>query len=157
MRDLKSNNAEKKYLEGLNRKIDRMEVRQIKSELGAAMFVVPAQMILKLGIASVALAGSVLLMKNALDLLTFFLFLLVVSRVYEPLSGAMQNLAAMNSLQINIDRMNEIEGYAEQSGEKRFAPRATTSALKTSASHTMRERPFWTAYRSPQSRGKSPP
>lgn len=86
-RDLKSNNAEKKYLEGLNNKISKMEGRQIKSELGSAMFVVPAQMILKLGIASVALVGSILLMDGTLSLITFFMFLLVVSRVYEPLSG----------------------------------------------------------------------
>lgn len=122
LRDLRSNNAEKKYLEGLNEKIDKAEVRHIKSELGTAMFVVPAQMILKLGIATVALVGSILLADGTLPLLTFFMFLLVVSRVYEPLAGAMQNLAAMNSLQINIDRMNEIENYKEQGGDKEFVP-----------------------------------
>ena len=123
VRDLKSNNAENRYLEGLNQKIRRMERRQIKSELGAAMFVVPAQMILKLGIASVALVGSILLINGTLSLITFFMFLLVVSRVYEPLSGALQNLAAMNSLQVNIDRMNEIENYKEQEGKKEFKPK----------------------------------
>ena len=122
VRDLKSNNAEGRYLEGLFAKIDRAEGRHIKSELGTALFVVPAQMVLKLGIATVALVGSALLAQNAIDLLTFFLFMLVVSRVYEPLASAMQNLAAMNSLQIHIDRMNEIEGYAEQGGSKNFAP-----------------------------------
>lgn len=122
IRDLKSNNAEKKYLDGLNKKIDKAEVRHIKSELGTAMFVVPAQMILKLGIATVALVGGMLLISGTLSLITFFMFLLVVSRVYEPLSGALQNLAAMNSLQINIDRMNEIEDYEEQSGDKEFNP-----------------------------------
>lgn len=122
VRDLKSNNAEKKYLDGLNAKIRKMEGRQIKSELGSAMFVVPAQMILKLGIATVALVGGMLLVNGTLSLITFFMFLLVVSRVYEPLAGAMQNLAAMNSLQVNIDRMNEIENYEEQSGDKTFNP-----------------------------------
>lgn len=122
VRDLKSNNAEKKYLDGLNAKIRKMEGRQIKSELGSAMFVVPAQMILKLGIATVALVGGMLLVNGTLSLITFFMFLLVVSRVYEPLAGAMQNLAAMNSLQVNIDRMNEIENYEEQGGDKKFNP-----------------------------------
>lgn len=122
VRDLKSNNAEKEYLDGLYQKIDVLESRQIKSELGSAMFVVPAQMILKLGIASVALAGSMLLIDGSLSLITFFMFLLVVSRLYEPMSFALQNLAAMNSLQINIDRMNEIENCKEQDGEKEFCP-----------------------------------
>lgn len=39
VRDLKSNNAEKKYLDGLNKKIRKMEGRQIKSELGSAFHV----------------------------------------------------------------------------------------------------------------------
>lgn len=122
IRDLKSNNAEKEYLQGLYPKIYALEERHIKSELGTAMFVVPAQMIMKLGIATVALVGSMLLINGTLTLLTFFMFLLVVSRIYEPMSFSLQNLAAMNSLQINIDRMNEIENCKEQDGGKVFKP-----------------------------------
>lgn len=123
IRDLKSSKAEGRYLDGLNRKIDRLEGRMIKSELGAAMFVVPAQMILKLGIASAALVGSMRLISGELSLTTFFLFLLVVSRIYEPMSFSLQNLAAMNSLQVNIDRMNEINNCPEQGGGAEFAPK----------------------------------
>ena len=122
VRDLKSNNAEQEYLNGLYQKIDLLEGRHIKSELGTALFVVPAQMLLKLGIASVALVGSVLLINGTLTLITFFLFLMVVSRIYEPMAFSLQNLAAMNSLQINIDRMNEIENCKEQEGNRNFQP-----------------------------------
>lgn len=123
IRDLKSNKAEQAYLDSLNRKIDVLEGRMIKSELGAAMFVVPAQMILKLGMASVALVGSMRLISGELPLVTFFLFLLVVSRLYEPMSFSLQNLAAMNSLQVNIDRMNEINNSKVQDGEAAFTPK----------------------------------
>ena len=122
IRDLKSNKAEQDYLNGLSQKIDTHEVRHIQSELGVAMFVVPAQMILKLGIASVALAGSMRLISGDFPLVTFFLFLLVVSRIYEPMSFSLQNLAAMNSLQVNIDRMNEINNSQSQGGETAFTP-----------------------------------
>lgn len=123
IRDLKSNNAEKEYFDGLYQKIDTLEGRHMKSELGTALFVVPAQMILKLGIATVALVGSTLLINGTLSLITFFMFLLVVSRIYEPMAFSLQNLAAMNSLQINIDRMNEIENCKEQDGKKGFEPK----------------------------------
>ena len=122
VRDLKCNNAEEEYLHGLYKKIDILESRHMKSELGTAMFVVPAQMILKLGIATVALVGSMLLINGTLTLITFFMFMLVVSRIYEPMSFSLQNLAAMNSLQINIDRMNEIENCREQDGNGEFKP-----------------------------------
>ena len=98
IRDLKSNKAEQVYLDRLYRKIDAFENRQFKGELGSAMFVVPAQMLRKLGIASVALVGSMRLMSGDLSLVAFFLFLLVVSRIYEPMNFALQNLAAMNSM-----------------------------------------------------------
>lgn len=122
IRDLKSNKAEQKYLNGLYEKFDRLEGRSIKSELGSAMFVVTAQMLLKLGMASVALVGGIRLIEGELSLITFFLFMLVVSRIYEPMSFSLQNLAAMNSLQVNIDRMNEINNCPEQSGSAPFAP-----------------------------------
>ena len=116
MRDLKSNNAEEKYLKGLDKKIDLQEKRMIASELGGALFVVPAGMILKLGIGIVALVGGMLLANGAITVLTFFMYLLVVSRLYDPLSSSLQNLAAIISTNIPIERMNEIENYPVQPG-----------------------------------------
>lgn len=118
--DLKSNNYEKTYLIGLKKKIKKVEGRAIKSELGAASFVMPASMILKVGIATVALVGSLLLINNQISLLIFFMYLLVVSRIYEPLNSALQNLAAILAMQINIDRMNEIENHPIQNGNLNF-------------------------------------
>ena len=116
VRDLKSNNAENAYLSGLDKKIKAVEKRAIISEFGTAVFVVSASMILKLGIASVALIGSSLLIGGTLDILTFFMFLLVVSRLYDPFQSALQNLAAVISSKTNIGRMNEILNHPVQSG-----------------------------------------
>lgn len=116
MRDLKSNNAEGKYFDVLDKKIDKMEGRMIKSELGAAIFVVPASMILKLGMGTVALVGGILLAEGTLTVLSFFMFLLVASRLYDPLASSLQNLAAIISTRIPIERMNSIENYPVQPG-----------------------------------------
>lgn len=118
VRDLKANNAEARYLKGLDQKIKAVERRSIFTELGTALFVVSAQMILKLGIATVALVGGVLLTGGSLDILTFFLFLLVVSRLYDPLQSALQNLAAILSTRTNIARMNEILEHPIQTGSQ---------------------------------------
>ena len=116
VRDLKSNNAEDAYLSGLDKKIKAVERRAVISEFGTAVFVVSASLILKLGIATVALVGSMLLIQGTLDVLTFFMYLLVVSRFYDPLQGALQNLAAVISTRTNIDRMNEILDHPVQEG-----------------------------------------
>ena len=121
VRDLKANNAEQAYLKGLEKKIRAVEHRSILNEFGLAVFVVSASLVLKLGIATVALVGAVLLMKVILSVLTFFMFLLVVSRLYDPLQGALQNLAAVISTRPNIARMNEILDHPIQQGSDRLS------------------------------------
>lgn len=118
--DLKSNNAEKRYLVSLDDKIDNVEKRALKGEFGTAVFVSCAQMVLKLGIVTTALAGSALLIKGEIDVLTFFVFLLLVSRLYDPMQAALQNLAAIISTKTNVDRMNEILDHDVQSGDSKL-------------------------------------
>ena len=120
MPDLRANNAEASYLAGLEKKIRAVENRLIKSELGTAIFVVSAGLVLRLGIATTALVGAALLVKGELDVLTFFLFLLVVSRLYDPLEGTLQNLAAIIGTNSNIERMNEILDCPVQTGNEQL-------------------------------------
>lgn len=120
VQDLKSNNAENEYLKGLFKKVDNVEKRMIVSEFGNAAFVVSASLVLKLGIASVALTGAYLLTRGELDVLIFFMFLLVASRLYDPLQGALQNLAAIISTKTNIARMKEILDHDVQTGSEKL-------------------------------------
>ena len=114
--DIRANDAEKKYLNDLWPRIDLVEKRAAQAELGVAYFVVSGQMILKLGIATVALTGAYLLSAGSLDVLTFFMFLLVASRLYDPMSGSLINLGATVSLGIQCERMDEILTHEEQRG-----------------------------------------
>ena len=116
IKDLKSYNAEESYLEGLKGKITALEKESFKAELGTAVFVVSASCILRFGIGTVALVGSVLLCSGKLDVLTFFMFILVVSRIYEPMQGTLMNLAAVIAQDVNVERMNEITDYPVQKG-----------------------------------------
>lgn len=120
VQDLKANNAQYRYLGGLEKKIRAVEKRLIATELGTAVFVVSASLVLKLGIATVALAGSVRLISGKLDILTFFMFLLLVSRLYDPLQSALQNLAAIIATGTNVSRMNEILDHPLQTGKTKL-------------------------------------
>lgn len=117
MKELKSNNYEEKYLVTLREKICEVEERTIFTELGASIFVTSAQMLLKLGIATTALVGGKLIVSGDISILTFFMFLLVVSRVYEPMNVALQNVIAIVSLSVRTDRMNEILEQDIQTGK----------------------------------------
>ena len=48
------------------------------------------------------------------------MFLLVASRLYDPLQGALQNLAAIISTKTNIARMKEILDHDVQTGSEQL-------------------------------------
>lgn len=116
MQDLKSNNAEAAYMKGLDEKVDNVEKEVTNCELLTAVYMTCAQLILKLGIGTTAVVGASLLIQGSLDALTFFMFLLVVSRLYDPMQSVLQNLAAIISTRTNVKRMNEILDHPVQTG-----------------------------------------
>ena len=116
VRDLQAFNTHEDYMKGLTAKIKAVEKHAIVTELGTAVFVGSSQMILKLGIATVALVGGVLLAKGELDILTFFMFLMVVSRIYDPMQVSLQNLAAVIASGVQSDRLDEILSHEVQDG-----------------------------------------
>lgn len=120
VRDLRSNNMADTYMTGLNKKIKAVEKHSLVSEFVTAVFVSSAQMILKFGIGTVAVVGSALLIKGEINVVTFFMFLLVVTRMYDPLQIALQNFAAIISLDTNCRRMDEILSHPEQTGRDRL-------------------------------------
>lgn len=122
IRDLKANHYTQQYLNEVDQVIDDCEKSQIKTELTNALFVVSSQLVLKLGIATVVIYGVTSLINQMIDLKVFMLFLIVASRLYDPLSGTLQNLAAIISCDPKIARLNEIENYPLQTGEEKFEP-----------------------------------
>lgn len=118
LRDLKSYNATETYMVGLNRKIKAVESHSVSSEFVNAVFVCSAQMILKLGIGVVALTGGILFSRGEISALTFFMYLLVVSRMYDPFQVALQNLSAVIATDTQCKRMDEILSHKEQEGRE---------------------------------------
>ena len=118
LRDLKSYNATETYMVGLNQKIRAVESHSVSSEFVNAVFVCSAQMILKLGIGVVALTGGILFSRGEISALTFFMYLLVVSRMYDPFQVALQNLSAVIATDTQCKRMDEILSHKEQEGRQ---------------------------------------
>ena len=118
VRDLKSYNATSTYMIGLNKKIQAVEKHAVVSEAINAMFVCMSQLILKVGIGTTALVGGILFAKGEIDALTFFMYLLVVSRMYDPFQVALENLSAIISTDTQCKRMDEILSHEEQGGIK---------------------------------------
>lgn len=122
--DLKANNAEEGYLKGLDRKIKDVEKYTVIGELTNAVFHTCGRMVLKLGIATTVLVGGALLADGKITLLTFFAFMILVSRVYDPLIAALDNLSAIIMIRnIQCRRMDEILSHPEQEGAEKLTNR----------------------------------
>lgn len=121
LRDLKANNAEDGYLKGLDKKIKDVEKYTVIGELTNAVFHTCGRMVLKAGIATTVLAGGALLVDGKITLLTFFAFMILVSRVYDPLIAALDNLSAVIMIMnIQCRRMDEILSHPEQEGTEKL-------------------------------------
>ena len=116
VRDLRQNNAQDSYYQEVESKIKNVEKRKIWSELGTGIFVTNAEMILKFGIATTALVGAMLLKSGELGVLEFFLFLIIASRLYNPLTTSLEHFAAIIALDVSCERLNDILQHKEQTG-----------------------------------------
>ena len=118
VQDIKASNQEETYLRKLDAKMDAAERAQIFSETTTASLLATGQMFLRLGLATVIVVGNSLVVSEDATLFTYILFLIAASRLYDPLSGAMANMAELFSVQLQVNRLKEIEEYPEETGEK---------------------------------------
>lgn len=118
VQDIKACNQEEDYLRKLDAKMDAAEKAQISSEMTTASLLTTGQMFLRLGLATVIVVGNSLVVSGDTSLFTYILFLIAASRLYDPLSGAMSNMAELFSVQLQVNRLKEIEKYPEETGEK---------------------------------------
>ena len=116
LRDLRSNNAQDAYMAVLEKKIKRVERQALFTELKMAVYVNLAAIVLKLGIGTTAVVGGTLFARGEIDVLTFFMFLMFVSRLYDPLNITLQNFAAIISVGVPCGRLDEVLSHETQGG-----------------------------------------
>lgn len=107
-----------RYMEGLEKKIKAVEKQALFTEIKMSIYVSSAQMILKLGIATTALAGGAMFVSGKITILTFFLFLMIASRLYDPMQIALQNFAAVIATGVQSERLDEILSSEIQTGSE---------------------------------------
>ena len=89
--------------------MDMAEKAQISSEMVSASLVTTGQMILRLGLATVIVVGNSLTVNGQISLFTYILYLIAASRLYDPLSGAMANMAELFGVNLQVNRLKEIK------------------------------------------------
>ena len=121
-REIRSLNKVGAFQSDLGRRIDRFEREKIGAELAMGVAVCSAQGFLRLGIASVIVVGTMLLVTGRVDFLVFFVYLLAVTRVYDPINVILQAVAELMDMSLSLKRMRAIENEPIQTGSTSFEP-----------------------------------
>lgn len=116
VRDLRANNAEDSYMKELDGKIKDVEKMALFTELKMAVYVNSAAIILKIGIGTTAVVGGILFAQGEITILTFFMFLMLVSRLYDPMQITLQNFAAIIATGIQCERLDDVLSAKTQTG-----------------------------------------
>lgn len=102
--------------------IDRFEREKIDAELAMGVAVCSAQGFLRLGIASVIVVGTMLLVTGQVDFLVFFVYLLAVTRVYDPINVVLQAVAELMDMSLSLGAHARHRERAGPDGSISFEP-----------------------------------
>lgn len=120
--EIKSYNREDHYKHRIDTRLDTQENVMINGELAIGAIVNLSHVLLKLGLPSVVLCGAYLISQNNLSIFSYMVFLIVASRIYNPVSEVMNHFAALMYLNVRIDRMKEMDNMPYQEGTTEFNP-----------------------------------
>ena len=122
IREIHATNQEEKFLDVLYKKIDAHEKSMLHGELVAGIFVNGASVIMRLGVATTILTGAKLILAGQIDFMLFFMFLLVITRVYAPFDQSLALIAELFMSQVSADRLMEIYETETAEGAETFSP-----------------------------------
>jgi ATP-binding cassette subfamily B protein len=116
VRDLKSYNYQDEYFGKISGLTSKIEKSRIKAELMASAGVITGKVILNLGIVSVILLGSYLIMNSQVSLFTLLIFLIASATIYAPVENGLMFLSEILMMDIKIERTKEIESLVVEEG-----------------------------------------
>lgn len=130
VREVRATNQEERYLEHIRADIDAAERQAAKSEIACGVCVNGAQIVLRLGIATTILAGSMLVLDGSCGFMTLFCFLLVASRIYAPFDQCLMLIAELFSAKTSAARMKAFYDEPLAEGAEIFEPRGHDVAFE---------------------------
>ena len=116
IRDLKSYNYENEFYSKFTGITSSVERSRIKAELMASVGVISGNVVLKLGIVSVILLGSYLIMNGQISIYNLLIFLIASASIYSPVEGGLMYLSEILMMDIKIERSKEIESQVIEGG-----------------------------------------
>lgn len=121
-REVRALNRTEDFLTRLDGDVDAFERAKLRSELTTGTAVSFTQTLLRLGVVTTILVGTSLVASGQCGLLVFFCFMLVITRMYDPISLILQSTAELIDMKQSLNRMKAIEDESAQTGAMSFTP-----------------------------------
>lgn len=115
--EIKAYSGEEAYLEALDHSLHVLEGEMIRDELLASACMHSSVILLRLGLAFVAILGASLLQAGELDLVAYLVFLVFGSSVYIPIEEVLNYSILLSYLDVRISRMRQIDEMPTQTGK----------------------------------------
>ena len=121
--EIKAYSGEEAYLEALDHSLHVLEGEMIRDELLASACMHSSVILLRLGLAFVAILGASLLQAGELDLVAYLVFLVFGSSVYIPIEEVLNYSILLSYLDVRISRMRQIDEMPTQTGKAEISVR----------------------------------
>ncbi|WP_297178996.1 ABC transporter ATP-binding protein [uncultured Porphyromonas sp.] len=115
--EIKAYSGEEAYLEALDHSLHVLEGEMIRDELLASACMHSSVILLRLGLAFVAILGASLLQAGELDPVAYLVFLVFGSSVYIPIEEVLNYSILLSYLDVRISRMRQIDEMPTQTGK----------------------------------------
>ena len=123
IREIKAYRGEQAYLRALDHSLNILEEEMIRDELLASVCMNASVVLLRLGLAFVAILGASLLQAGTLDLMAYLVFLVFGSSVYIPIEEVLNYSILLSYLDVRISRMRQIDEMPTQTGKTEVSVR----------------------------------
>ncbi|MGL6198041.1 MAG: ABC transporter ATP-binding protein [Lachnospiraceae bacterium] len=116
IRELKAYHMESRYRTDIEKQLAAAEKACTRKEIINGMMVTGGDVVLRFGLGTVMLIGGWLFTNGNVDFILYFVFLVLASRFYDPLSAALSRLSEILHSEVHSNRLKEIDEQNIQEG-----------------------------------------
>ena len=117
IQEIKAYNLEEKSLKEFDEKLAVNKKNKLKLEFLGGISLALSNILLKLGIVTVAVTGAAMLIAGEINILIYIAFLMLTASIYLPIEGILTFMTMLTTLESVVGRIKEIKTMPVQEGK----------------------------------------
>lgn len=117
IQEIKAYNLEEKSLKEFDEKLAVNKKNKLRLEFLGGISLALSNILLKLGIVTVAVTGAAMLIAGEINILIYIVFLMLTASIYLPIEGVLTFMTMLTTLESVVGRIKEIKTMPVQEGK----------------------------------------